>query len=159
MKLKLLLLSFVPGVLLADDFSWINFTTGAGKTIVKSIMFKNTGRFTFGDFGMTYIDPVDEIDIPYEGCKYIYFSTTDPSGIENVKRDELVFLEYSPSTQQISIRGIENASYIRIFNMQGALLRSVENSGTISTDGLPQGVIIANAKYKQESINKMFIIR
>ena len=164
--MKKLLLSclaiFAASTAMADSTSWLHFAESAGGTHVESVQFKNGGKLTFDDSGMTYSDNEQEKTIPHTAT-YLYFSDSKVTDIESIAAEaaqqEEAWLTFSPETQQIMVSGMEEASQIRLISLQGTLLRAVCNASAITTADMPPSIVIATAVRNGKTVSKKFIIR
>ncbi|MDE5739315.1 MAG: T9SS type A sorting domain-containing protein [Bacteroidaceae bacterium] len=143
----------------ADETDWLNFATGPNGNVVESVLLRNHGRLTFGEAEMVYEADSERRSIPYSGGAYIFFSAEAPTGIVDARQESGLSLVYSRESQQIAVKGADAASRIRLVSLQGSVLRMVGNSSTISTVGLPSGVLIATAVCGGKTVTKKFIIK
>lgn len=143
----------------ADETDWLNFATGPGGSVVESVLFRNHGRLTFGETEMVYEADGERRLIPYSGGAYIFFSAEAPTVIEDAKLESGLSLVYSRETRQVVLKGADAASQIRLVSLEGSVLRVSNKSQTISTMGLPPGVLIATAVCRDKTITKKFIIK
>ena len=144
----------------ADEPDWVTFSTASAGSVVESVLFRSHGRLTFGETAMVYQDDGGRRAIPYSGGAYIFFSAEAPTGVEDIKPESSLSLVYSAESQQISVRGgADAASRIRLISPQGSVLRVASNSQTISTAGLPSGILIATATCGGKTITRNFIIK
>ncbi|MDE5739865.1 MAG: T9SS type A sorting domain-containing protein, partial [Bacteroidaceae bacterium] len=98
--------------------------------------------------------------IPYSGGAYIFFSAEAPTGVEDVRREGDLSLVYLAESQQIAVcGGADAASRIRLISPQGSVLRVANHSRTVSTEGLPSGILIATAACGGKTITRKFIIK
>lgn len=144
----------------ADETDWLNFSAGPNGSVVESVLFRSHGRLTFGETAMVYEDDGGRRAIPYSGSAYIFFSGEAPTGVEDVRSEGDLSLVYSAESQQIAVRGgSETAFRIRLISPQGSILRAASNSQTISTAGLPSGVLIVTVACGGKTITRKFIIK
>ena len=154
---------FAASTAMADSTSWLHFAESAGGTHVESVQFKNGGKLTFDDSGMTYSDNVQEKTIPHTAT-YLYFGDSKVTAIESIAVEaaqdaEEAWLTYSPETQQIMVSGMEEASQIRLISLQGTLLRAVYNASAITTADMPPSIVIATAVRNGKTVSKKIMIR
>ena len=165
--MKKFLLSCLVGltavIAMADSTDWMNFAVEKNGDVIESLRFKNSGRLTFDDSGMTYSDDEGAKTIPYT-AKHIYFSASQtPTSIETIAvesaPEEAALLTYSRNEQQISAVGMEEVAQIRLISLQGTLLRAVSNAKAISTSDLEPQIVIATAVGDGKTVSKKFIIK
>lgn len=138
--------------------SWLNFSTGPKEDAIESILFRNNDKLIFNEDAMTYEGKGEHRIIPYSVSSCIFFSSESASRIENVKTED-VSISYSRETQQIFITGTDTVSQIRLVSIDGTALRITNNSTTISTIGLPAGLIITIAVCENITVVKKVIIK